>query len=99
MKAILLLVCLLLTACVYRMDVQQGNDIKPERITMLQKGMTKAQAAYVMGSPVAENTFDLNRWDYVSYYRQGNTDQPSKQQQLSLIFQGGKLTKILKPKP
>ena len=34
-------------------------------IDKLKPGMTKEQVLYVMGHPLARNSFDQSRWDYV----------------------------------
>lgn len=50
---------------VHKLDRQQGNIIDQEKLDQLEEGMTKAQAQFVMGTPLISDTFDLDRWDYV----------------------------------
>ncbi|MFT7234620.1 MAG: outer membrane protein assembly factor BamE [Methylophagaceae bacterium] len=57
---------------VYRIDIQQGNDITQEMINQLKSGMSKNQVAYVMGTPLVIDTFHPDRWDYIYSYHPGN---------------------------
>jgi outer membrane protein assembly factor BamE len=50
---------------VHKLDRQQGNIIDQEKLDQLEVGLTKAQAQFVMGTPLISDTFDLDRWDYV----------------------------------
>ena len=50
---------------IHRIDIQQGNLVTQKMIDKLKPGMTKEQVIYVMGHPLAENSFDQSRWDYV----------------------------------
>ncbi len=50
---------------VFKITIQQGNLISQEMIDQLKPGMTRTQVAFVMGEPVARNTFNEDRWDYI----------------------------------
>lgn len=50
---------------VFKITIQQGNLISQEMIDQLKPGMTRSQVAFVMGEPVARNTFNEDRWDYI----------------------------------
>lgn len=56
---------------VYRIDVEQGNDIDEEKLAQVQIGMTQVQVKYLLGSPILRDTFDQSRWDYYYSYRTG----------------------------
>ena len=76
----------------YRIDVEQGNIITPEMIEQLQPGMTRRQVRFVMGTPLIEDTFNTDRWDYRYFLRNGNkTLQESK---LSVFFEGDALVDV-----
>lgn len=86
-----LAVLLSLSACstdkipgVYRIDIQQGNDVTQEMINQLEPGMTKSQVAYVMGTPLLIDTFHPNRWDYIYSYTPGGGDR--EQRRITLLF-------------
>ncbi|MCC5796316.1 MAG: outer membrane protein assembly factor BamE [Methylophaga sp.] len=85
------LLTIFLSACstdkipgVYRIDIQQGNEVSQEMISRLEPGMTKNQVAFVMGSPLLINTFQPNRWDYIYSFQPGNG--PRQQQRITLYF-------------
>jgi outer membrane protein assembly factor BamE len=95
----LTLTCALLGACsnfsfpgVYRIDVQQGNIIEEEQVQKLTVGMTRAQVRFVMGSPLVQDTFNPERWDYFYSYRDGKGK--LEQEHLKLIFAGDILESI-----
>lgn len=50
---------------VYKIDIQQGNIITQDMINQLRPGMTKAQIKYLMGTPLIQDPFHANRWDYI----------------------------------
>jgi len=50
---------------VHKITIQQGNVITQQMVDRLKPGMTRSQVAFVMGEPVARNTFNNNRWDYI----------------------------------
>ena len=65
----LLVACLLLTGCVYQVDVQQGNKLEPQDVEAVEAGMTRNQIRYLLGTPVVDDLFRDDRWDYVYYHR------------------------------
>lgn len=69
---------------VYRIDIQQGNDVTQEMLNQLDVGMTKNQVAYVMGTPLLIDTFHPNRWDYVYSYEPGGEQR--EQRRVTLHF-------------
>jgi outer membrane protein assembly factor BamE len=50
---------------VYKIDVQQGNIVSQDMVDLLQPGMTRSQARFVMGTALITDTFHPERWDYV----------------------------------
>ena len=67
-----------LTACgavgfpgVYRIDVEQGNIVTQDMVEQLQPGMSKRQVRFILGTPLIEDTFNRDRWDYVYNNRNG----------------------------
>ncbi|OUR71093.1 cell envelope protein SmpA [Methylophaga sp. 41_12_T18] len=82
---------LLISACstdkipgVYRIDIQQGNDVSQDMINKLEAGMSKSQVAYIMGTPLLIDTFHPNRWDYIYSFHPGNGNR--EQRRVTLIF-------------
>ena len=77
---------------VYRIDIQQGNDVTQDMINQLKPEMTKKQVAYVMGTPLLIDTFHPDRWDYVYSFHPGNGNR--EQRRLTLFFTDDKLVNI-----
>ena len=91
----LTLFALLLSSCsTYKMEIQQGNAIPSETVSQLQKGMSKDEVMSLLGTPLLQDNFRSNRWDYVYYTKQGRHS--SKQQNLTLLFQNGQLAQLKK---
>jgi outer membrane protein assembly factor BamE len=64
---------LALTACVYRIDIQQGNLLDDEDINQVDLGMTRSQVQFLLGTPMVADSFHRDRWDYAYYFRQGRS--------------------------
>ena len=56
---------------VYKIDIEQGNLVTQEMIEQLQPGMSRRQVRFIMGSPLVEDTFQPDRWDYPYVIRNG----------------------------
>jgi outer membrane protein assembly factor BamE len=63
----------LVTGCVYRLDVQQGNLLDQTDIEAILPGMTRSQVRYLLGTPVAADPFRTDRWDYFYYLKPGKS--------------------------
>jgi outer membrane protein assembly factor BamE len=100
-----LLCCLLLAACArpelpdltrvpfaHRIDVQQGNVVTQDMIAQLKPGMDKKKVNFIMGSPVIQDTFHADRWDYV-YTFQAGRKKPVKRL-VTLYFEKEKLVRV-----
>jgi len=57
----------LTSGCVYRSSIVQGNDINQRAVDRLETGMTRDQVRALLGSPLIQDQFHPNRWDYVFY--------------------------------
>jgi outer membrane protein assembly factor BamE len=91
MRIIPLLLLLALTAC-YKMDIRQGNLLTDEQRQQLKLGMNRTQVQMVLGTPLIDDPFHTNRWDYV--YRFEHARALVQQQRLTLYFDGDKLIRI-----
>lgn len=76
-----------------RRTVQQGNLLPHSKIERLKLGMTKHDAAILMGTSLLSPLFDNNRWDYAYTTRVAN--QPMKIRRVSLYFKNGRLNRIV----
>ncbi len=70
---------------VYRIDIQQGNDVTQDMINQLKPDMTKSQVTYIMGTPLLIDTFHPNRWDYIYSFHPGNDSR--EQRRITLFFE------------
>ena len=68
-----------LSACVYRVDIQQGNLLEQDDIDAVKVGMTRNQVRFLLGTPVALDAFHNNRWDYIYYFLQGRSQKAERQ--------------------
>ena len=106
MRATLLIILLgALAGCgglprVYKINIEQGNVVTGEMLSQLEPGMTRRQVRYVLGTPLLENSFNRNRWDYVYSLRRGG--KTLRQERLTVFFEDDKLshfTGTLVPRP
>lgn len=49
----------------YRIDIQQGNVVSQEAVAQLRPGMTRDQVRFLLGTPLLQDVFHADRWDYV----------------------------------
>jgi outer membrane protein assembly factor BamE len=68
-----ILTTILLGACVYRIDVQQGNLLEDKNVEQVEVGMTRSQVQFLLGTPMVADSFHHDRWDYAYYFRQGRS--------------------------
>jgi outer membrane protein assembly factor BamE len=62
-----------LNACsVYKPDIAQGNIVSAEQVAALKVGMSRQQVQQTLGSPLLQDVFNTQRWDYVYRYLKGN---------------------------
>jgi len=74
---------------VYKIDVQQGNVVTQEMVDQLRPGMTTRQVRFIMGTPLIQDTFEPDRWDYLYSMQAGHN--PREQERISLIFENDQL--------
>ena len=57
-----------LSACagfgVYKIDIQQGNLITQEQLAKVKPGMNRIDVRNALGTPLLQDAFHANRWDY-----------------------------------
>ncbi|WP_288108791.1 outer membrane protein assembly factor BamE [Limnobacter sp.] len=75
----------------YKFDIQQGNYVTQADIDRVKIGMTKDQVKYILGTPLLNDAFHANRWDYV--YRLKKADGQVYESRYTVIFDGDKLVK------
>ncbi|WP_233556415.1 outer membrane protein assembly factor BamE [Noviherbaspirillum sedimenti] len=76
----------------YRIDIQQGNFISQEQLAQLKTGMTADQVRFVLGTPLLNDIFHANRWDYVFRMQKGNGEVISSR--IAVHFQDNRVANI-----
>ena len=74
---------------VYKIPIEQGNVITQEMVDQLKPGMSREQVEYIMGSPLVQDSFNAQRWDYV--YSIQRNKLPREQYRMTIFFAGNKL--------
>lgn len=101
MRIKLILVSVLLSSCgslstpllsPYKMEIRQGNYITPEMREKLKLGMSKQQVRFVLGTPMVNDVFHENRWDYAYRLEQGG--KLVETQHLAAFFEGENLVRV-----
>ncbi len=93
---LLALVCFTaVNGCVYRATISQGNLIKQEDLDQTEIGMTRNQVRFLLGTPMIDDPFSRNRWDYVYYIKLGRDDAIQKRW-VSVYFADDKVSEIRK---
>jgi outer membrane protein assembly factor BamE len=89
---------MLVTGCVYRLDVQQGNLLDQTDIEAILPGMTRNQVRYLLGTPVAAAPFRTDRWDYMYYLKPGKSRRTT-QRWLIVWFDGETVREVSQDVP
>jgi len=85
----------LLQACIlYVPDVEQGNILTKEMVDKVKVGQSEQQVRFLLGSPLVQDVFHKDRWDYVYTLKKGRSKKVD-QQRLTIIFNNGVVTKVI----
>ena len=82
-----------ISGCLYRPDVQQGNEINSEMLANLAPGMSKREVIRVLGYPLINDPFNRDRWDYFYLFKEGKSKK-MRRQSATLLFDGDVLKTI-----
>jgi outer membrane protein assembly factor BamE len=89
------LLALGLSACIYRIDVQQGNLLEESAIEQAAVGMTKNQILFLLGTPMVIDSFHESRWDYTYYLKRGRSRDVERRWMI-VYFDGDVVSRIEK---
>lgn len=95
--AILLMVTLVIgstSGCVYRAPLSQGNLLKQEDLDQVTVGMTRNQVRFLLGTPMIDDPFHANRWDYLYYLTIGRENATFKRW-VSIYFENDVVSRIV----
>lgn len=76
----------------YRTDLPQGNYVTREMLDRVKPGMTRSQVRAALGSPLLENMFRADRWDYV--FRYLHASGRSEQRRVTIRFRDDRVDAI-----
>ena len=85
---------LLVSGCVYQAALSQGNLLDQEDVDQVAVGMTRGQVRFLLGTPMIDDPFHENRWDYVYYLRIGR-DKAIFKRWLSVYFVNDTVSEVL----
>ena len=86
------------SACIYRIDIQQGNLLEEDAVEQVAVGMTKNQVVFLLGTPMVTDSFHGDRWDYTYYLRRGRSRDVDRRW-LIVYFDGDIVSRIEKDVP
>jgi outer membrane protein assembly factor BamE len=87
----LILIAVLAAACVHKIDVEQGNYVTQDVVDRLKPGMSKSQVKMLLGTPLLNDIFHTNRWDY--YFDNAVAGKRVAHKHLTVFFEDDKLVK------
>lgn len=82
------------SGCVYRANIAQGNFIQENDLAQLEVGMTRSQVRFLLGTPMVDDPFHRDRWDYVYWIRIGRQPATFKRW-LTIHFEGDTVAQIV----
>lgn len=75
----------MLSSCaIYKIDIQQGNIVTQEVLDQLTPKMAAKKVRLILGTPLIQDPFQPQRWDYIYRFRSGKGQR--QQRHISLFF-------------
>ena len=90
----MILAMFILSGCVHKIDVEQGNIIDPVKVARLHPGMSRQSVINLMGRPLLQAPFSHNSMAYVYTFHPGKGSPQA--QSVLLKFQDNHLISIQK---
>jgi outer membrane protein assembly factor BamE (lipoprotein component of BamABCDE complex) len=75
----------------FKIDIQQGNFVTEQDTARLKIGMTKDQVRFILGTPLLQDPFHKDRWDYPFRLVKGTGE--VTEAQYTVFFENGQLVK------
>jgi outer membrane protein assembly factor BamE len=83
---------------VHKIDIQQGNLVTQEALSKVKPGMSKADVKNALGTPLVQDVFRANRWDYYFTDDRGTKYGPFGREKqkfvVTIFFQDEKVARI-----
>jgi outer membrane protein assembly factor BamE len=80
----------------YRMNIQQGNFLEAKDVDQVEVGMTRSQVRFLLGTPMVADPFNVERWDYVFFFKVGRT-RKEMSSLLTIWFDEDRVVRIDRP--
>jgi outer membrane protein assembly factor BamE len=80
----------------YRMNIQQGNFLDAKDVDQVEVGMTRSQVRFLIGTPMVADPFNVERWDYVFFFKVGRTRKEISSR-LTIWFEEDRVVRIDRP--
>lgn len=93
LPVLLIAAMLAASGCVYRANMSQGNIVIEEDLDQVELDMTRNQVRFLLGTPMVDDPFHANRWDYVYYVKIGRRDATAKRW-VSILFSDDRVSEI-----
>ena len=98
LRGLVLAALVMISGCVYRVDVQQGNLLEATDIEAVKPGMTRSQVRFLLGTPVVTDPFRKDRWDYIYYFKKGR-QRAIDRRWLVVYFDGDRVREVRRDVP
>lgn len=83
---------------VHRIDIQQGNLVTQEQVARVKPGMSRNDVKNTLGTPLLQDVFHANRWDYYFTNDQATNYGPfgreKQKYHVTILFENEKVAKI-----
>ena len=83
---------------VHRIDIQQGNLVTQEQLAKVKPGMSRNDVRNTLGTPLMQDVFHANRWDYYFTNEQGTKYGPfgrdTQKYHVTILFENEKVANI-----
>ncbi len=91
----------LLAACggfgVHKIDIQQGNLVTQEQLARVKTGMTRLDVRNALGTPLLQDVFSGNRWDYwfsEEHGKYGPFGRDLTKYKVTVVFENEKVARV-----
>lgn len=83
---------------VHRIDIQQGNLVTQDQLAKVKPGMSRLDVRNALGTPLLQDVFNGNRWDYYFSLDQSTSYGPfgrdKQQYKVTILFESDKVARI-----
>lgn len=78
----------------YKLQIIQGNVLDEQAVAQLRVGMTANQVQLLLGTPLLQDPFHANRWDYTYEVSRNGIIEQAESRNLTIFFKDGVVSRI-----